>query len=295
MPLGQRTTRELSLGEILEMTFDVYQRDFSKYFGMFMVVGVITGILIAYVRQVFVISMLQPNATPQQISTWFSSFFASVLPLLFGIALVSIVFSSIVQAATIKLASERIEKGQARLGSSISFALSKLLSIWALSIVVGIIVIIGIVALIIPGIILAIMFSLALPVLIIENTGVADSMGRSRTLVSQRWGKSLAVYLVLGIIVLVASGIVGLLTAPFGILSPVVSGILSAFYAPLFPILLTVYYYSNLARLTPPTMDRMPMGPAPIVQPGMKYCVGCGSMMASATMICPKCGTTQPA
>ncbi len=295
MPLGQRTARELTIGELLEMTFDLYQRDFAKYVGLFIVVGVITGILNAYVRQAFVITMLQPNSTPQQVSAWFSSFISSVIPLLLGIALVTILFFPIAQGTTIKLASERIEKGQARLGSSISFVLSKLLWIWALSIIVGFIVIIGILALIVPGIILAIMFSLAFPVLIIENTGVGESMGRSRTLVSHRWGKTFVAYLILELIVLVASAIVGLISAPFGFLGPVVSGILSAFYAPLFAILLTVHYYSNVARLTPPAMDSMPAGPGPAIQSGMKYCVSCGQMMASNAIFCPRCGTTQPA
>lgn len=150
-------------------------------------------------------------------------------------------------------------------------------------------------ALIVPGIILAVMFSLAFPVLIIENTGVGESMGRSRILVSHRWGKTFVAYLILELIVLVASAIVGLVSAPLGFLSPVVSGVLSAFYAPLFAILLTVHYYSNLARLTPPAMDSIAAGLAPTVQPGMKYCVSCGSMMASTAIFCPKCGTTQPA
>ncbi len=139
-----RPTRELSIGELLEMTFDMYQRDFAKYVVLFMVVGVITGILNAYLRQAFVVPRLQPNSTPQQVSAWFSSFIASVIPLLLGIALVTILFFPVAQGTTIKLASERIEKGQARLGSSISFVLSKLPWIWAVSIIVGIIVIIGI-------------------------------------------------------------------------------------------------------------------------------------------------------
>jgi zinc ribbon protein len=80
----------------------------------------------------------------------------------------------------------------------------------------------------------------------------------------------------------------------------VVMGLLSAFYQPLFPILVTVYYYSNIARMTappfsPPPMDRTPMGPTTTAQPGLKFCPSCGSQIASTVMVCPNCGRAQPA
>ncbi len=50
-----------------------------------------------------------------------------------------------------------------------------------------------------------------------------------------RWGKSFVLYLVIGIIIAVSSAIVSAISAPFGIASPVVRGVLSAFYEPLIP------------------------------------------------------------
>ncbi|HYU87093.1 MAG TPA: zinc-ribbon domain-containing protein, partial [Candidatus Bathyarchaeia archaeon] len=165
-----------------------------------------------------------------------------------------------------------------------------LLSIWALSIIVGIIVVLGFIALVVPGIILAIMFSLALPVLLIENKGVTESMGRSRQLVSHRWTKTFGTFLVLGIIVLIASLIFSAITAPLGIIGPVVNGILSALYQPLFPILMAVYYYSNLARISQPPPGQMPMGPNATFQAGMKPCPTCGTQNVSSATFCTKCG-----
>lgn len=175
-----------------------------------------------------------------------------MVPLVVSIAIVYIVFSPIAQGSAIKLASEQIEKGQADLWTSVRFTASKLIWIWALSIVVGFIVILGFIALVVPGIILSIMFALAFPVLLIENKGILDSMGRSRELVGHRWLKTFATFLVLVIIIIIASSIVSAISGPFGVASPLVNGVLSAFYQPLFPILLSVYYYSNLARITPP-------------------------------------------
>src|SRR2546426_11738743 len=278
--------RELSLGDVISKTFELYRRDFTKYFVLFAVVGVIIGIVTTLARQAFVLPTLPSNPTPQQVSNWFGA----LVPLVALISIVTVVFSPIAQGTTIKLASERIEKGHAEMGTSVRFAVSKLLWIWALSIVVGVIVFLGFIALIVPGIILAIMFSLAFPVLLIENKGVLESMGKSRELVSHRWLKTFATFLVLGIVILIASTIVSAIGGLVGVAGPVINGLLSAFYQPLFPILLTIYYYSNLARITPLPADQMPTGPTTMTQAGMKFCPTCGTQLVSSATFCFKCG-----
>ncbi len=286
----QGIKRELSLGEVISKTFELYRRDFVKYFVLFAVVGVIIGVVTTLARNAFVLPTLPSNPTPQQFSDWFPRFFGALVPLVASIFIVTVVFSSIAQGSAIKLASERIEKGQADLGTSVKFAVSRLLWIWALSIVVGIIVFLGLIALIVPGIILAIMFSLALPVLLIENKGVFDSMRRSRELVGHRWLKTFATFLVLGIIVIIASLIVSAISGPLGVVGPVVNGILSAFYQPLFPILVIVYYYSNIARIAPLPAGQMPTAATMTPQAGIKFCPSCGTQLASSASFCSKCG-----
>jgi hypothetical protein len=288
----QGISHELSFGEIFSRTFEVYRRYFSKYFVLFAIVGVIIQVVTTLAMQAFPRpAPLGPNPTPQELSSYLSALFGSLFLLLAVIFLVNVIFSTIAQGGAIKMASEEITKGQVNTGASVRFAASKLLSIWALSIIVGIIVFLGIIALIVPGIILAIMYSLALPVLLIENKGVTESMGRSRQLVSHRWGKTLGTFIVLIIIVAVASLIISTITAPLGnILGPVANGILSAFYQPLFPILVTVYYYSNLARTAAPPPGQMPMGPTTTFQAGMKVCPACGTQNPSSATFCTKCG-----
>ncbi len=264
----QGIKRELSLGEAISKTFDLYRQDFAKYFVLFAVVGVIIEVVTFLAQRYFVLPTISSNPTPQEVFNWLPGFLATLGLLVGSIFLVTVVFFPIAQGGAIKMASEQIENGEVGLGASVRFATSKLLSIWALSIIVGVIVTLGFIAFIIPGIILAIMFSLSFPVLLIENKGVTDSMGRSRQLVGQRWLKTLATFLVMGIIVAVASGIVSAISSPFGVAGSVVNGILSAFYQPLFPILLSVYYYSNLARIRPIQVGQTPMYPASGAQVG---------------------------
>jgi hypothetical protein len=287
----QGIKRELTLGEIISKTFEVFRRDFLKYFVLFAVVEVITGVVTTLAQHAFVLPTLPTNPTSQQVFNWFPAFFGALIPLVALILIVTVVFFPVAQGSAIKLASEQIEKGRADLGASIRSAASRLLWIWALSILVGVVVVLGFIALIVPGIILVIMFSLAFPVLLIENKGVLESMGRSRELVGHRWLKTFALFLVFGIIFAIASAIVSAISGPLGVAGPVVNGILSALYQPLFPILLVVYYYSNNARITPLPPGPMPTAPSAAVQGEMQFCPGCGARLESAVTFCPKCGT----
>src|SRR2546430_4554271 len=286
----QGINRELGLGEAISKTFQVFRRDFTKYFVLYAVVGIIVQVATTLAQQAFVVPMLPMNPTPQQVSSLLSGLFGALFLLIGVIFVVNIIFSTIAQGSAITLASEQITKGEASLGASIRFAASRLLSIWAISIIVGIIVFLGILALIVPGIILAVMYSLALPVLLIERKGVFEGMSRSRQLVSHGWAKTFGPSLVLGIIVIIASLIFGEITSPFGIAGTIVNGILTALYQPLFPILLAVYYYSNLARTAQTPSAQMPMAPTTPLQAGMKLCPVCGAQNVSSATFCTKCG-----
>ena len=287
---------ELSIGDVISKTFELYRRNFAEYVLLFAVVGVISGSLTAIGNRAFVVPVLATNATPQQVLNWLPGFFAAEVPIILLTILVAIVFFPIAQGSTIKLAAEQLKNGKGMLGASINFAASKLLSIWALSIVVAILVFLGFIALIIPGVILAIMFALAFPVLIIENKGVFESMGKSRQLVANRWLKTFVTFLVLAIIVGISSAVAGALSAPFGVASPIVRGVLSAFYSPLFPILLAVFYYSNVARLSPVQAREAPFTLGVTGQStANRYCPACGAQLSTAVTFCPKCGTRQSA
>jgi hypothetical protein len=291
----QGIKRELSLTEAISKTFDVYRQGFRKYFVLFVVVEAIIGVVTAVAQHAFILPTPPSNPTPEQFFNWAPGFFGALILLVASIGIVRVLFFPIAQGGAIKLASEQIEKGKAELGASIRFAVSKLLWIWALSIVVGVVVVLGFIALVIPGIVLAIMFALAFPVLLLENKGVFDSMGRSRELVGHRWLKTFATFLVLAIIVSVASAIVGAISGPFGVAGPVVTGIISAFYQPLLPILLAVYYYSNLARIAPVPAGQTPLEPTTTARAGTKFCTNCGTQLDSSAVFCPKCGAKQPA
>ena len=293
MSEGQAIVQELSLGDVISKTFEYYRRDFTKYVILFAVVEAIIGVLSTLVRRSIVLPAVPQNAVAQQYVNWAPGFFGALAELIALTAIITLIFYPVAYGSAIKMASEAIQSGQTTIGASVRFAVSRLVWFWLVGIVVGIIVALGFIALIIPGIILAIMFSMVLPVIVIERAGF-ESMGRSRKLVSKRWLKTFALIIVLAIMVGIGSVIVGLISSPFGVGSTVVSSILSAFYLPLVPIALAVYYYSNVARIAPPQTGASPMTSEATAQAGMtKFCPSCGVQLPSTAMFCPNCGAKQ--
>ena len=109
-----------------------------------------------------------------------------------------------------------LEKGHATLQTSFHFTLTKVLYLLAASIVTVTLMVLGFIALIIPGIIVAIIFSLVNPAIMLEGKGILGSLSRSRVLVRNRWLKTIVLFLVIGTIVAVVNGIAVLIAGQLG-------------------------------------------------------------------------------
>ena len=292
---GEGINHELSLGEVITKTFELYRKNFMTYLVLFLVIEAVFALLSAAVVQVVNLPSLGTNPTSQQVASWVSGSLGTLIVAGLALLILAVVVFPIAEGATIKMASDEIQNRTPQIMTAVSFAASKLLSMWALGILLSVIVFIGFIALIIPGIILAIMFSLVLPALLIENTGVLGSMNRSRELVSHRWLKTFVTGLVLVIFVALISAVLGLVAIPFGPVSGFVSSVLGAFSAPIIPIAMTVYYYSNLARITPAPLTQIAGTQPTMAPPGLKYCSNCGTQLVASARFCSNCGAKQPA
>lgn len=248
---SRKPTRELTIGEIISQTFALYSEKFTQYLIPFLIAGAITGILTMAISTLIIApAALAPGATPEEIIAWLPGYLAAVLALAIVTGIIGWIISQITQGISVKFTADTLEKGQANLQTSFNYTLTKLLSLLAVSIITGILIIVGLIAFIIPGIILAIMFSLVVPTIMIENKGALESLSRSRLLVSHRWLKTFGLLLLLYIIIGIVSALVSVISTPFGIASALVSSILAAFIQPILPIGLTLYYYSMNARAT---------------------------------------------
>jgi hypothetical protein len=182
-------------------------------------------------------------------------------------AVASIVAALYIQGALSRIVQDVREDGKVdwTAGELLKSINPKLLPLLGLSIVVGVLVFIGLIFFIIPGIILALIWFVAVPVMIIENKGVFDSMSRSGELTkSNRWrlfGLMLVVYIGIFVVFLLA----GLLAAALPILGIIAFIVLAVLVYPWVGVVVPTVYYALVGAKGQST----PAMPAPgTAQPG---------------------------
>lgn len=248
-----KPTRELTVGEIISTTFNLYFARFLLFVTPSLIGAVVTGALSTAAFAALALPSTPPPGTdPTAFWNWFGIFIMTVIVLAILLGIVSLIVSAITSGTVVKCVSDVLEKGTTNLQEGFSFALSKLPSLIGASLLTSILIGIGMLLLLVPGIILAIMFSLTIPAIIIEQVGAFESLGRSRRLVNNRWGETFVLLLLLGIIFLVVSFIATLVATPFGPFSTIVGVLIASFVSPILPIGTTLLYYSMRAREIPP-------------------------------------------
>lgn len=118
-----------------------------------------------------------------------------------GYGLVTLLCSALAQSALVRASSAFLEGRSASIGESLSVGLSKVLPVIGVSILMSLGLMIGFILLFIPAIILALMWIVAIPALVEEDSGVIAAFGRSRYLTKgSRW-QILALMIVMLVII----------------------------------------------------------------------------------------------
>ena len=117
--------------------------------------------------------------------------------------------ASVVRASILDLRSERVD-----IASNLIEALKLLLPMIGLSILTTLIVGIGFVLLIVPGIIALLYLSVSVPVLVSERLGVTGSMSRSGELTKGTRGRIFLLFLIIGVIYIAVGMVSGLIATP---------------------------------------------------------------------------------
>lgn len=253
----EKPSHELSIGEILSLTLNLYLSKFLQFFLPFLIAGIITGLSMYAITSSFPLPTPPSTAAPfEELFEWLVAYLTTTVIIGALSALVAWTVGTTTAGVIIKCASDQIEKGTSNLGASLNFTISKLPSLLIAQFITGILTAIGLLLFFIPGIIIAIMFSLIIPAIIVEQKGAFESLGRSRRLVKNRWLKTFALLLIVGIIVSIVTVVVNLLATPLSITYPninlLITSITSSFVAPISPIAITYLYYAMVARETPP-------------------------------------------
>jgi hypothetical protein len=159
--------------------------------------------------------------------------------------LVQLVATAWLLGSIIRIVQDVEEDGQVdwSVGDILGSVTGKLIGIILLQIVVGILVFIGFIFFIIPGVILALMWAVSMPSLVVEDKGVFQSMSRSSELTKSNRMRILGIVVVVLVIYFVIAIIGALLTAAIpvvGIIALIAVGVLAY---PYIAIISAVLYY----------------------------------------------------
>jgi Membrane domain of glycerophosphoryl diester phosphodiesterase len=239
--------RPLSTSELLDRTFFLYRKHFVLFVG------------IAAIPQIAVLAVQLGGAT----LGLRGSIEATLLGTMIGL-IVNVFALTTSHAATVMAVSDVHLEKSASIGAAFGAIKGRMLGIIGIMIGVGLGVGLGLVLLIVPGIYLALAWSLAIPVTVLEGTGLNDTLTRSTTLTKGDRLRIFVVYVLLvlleWVVMLIVQFPLLLLVGLLGLHDPVqVQGwttiftsigtfVSTSLVAPLLTIGLTLIYYDERVR-----------------------------------------------
>ncbi len=228
---------------------------------------------------------------------------ATLSPLRLALSLASVVVSIMVAGAYPSMVQAALGGGQFSVSDSLRKAYNRFWTLFVAGLLVALIVVLGFIALIVPGIIFVTWYAYTVPAIMLEDKGATAGMAASKTFGRDKKWSTFTIGLVLGAVALVVYGIV----AAVSVASPVVGQIVSAFlFVPLdawIAVVLTYTYItygpSSVAAtevpgygvVTPPFQQPpLPANPPVYSSPQKNFCRSCGSPIEPDSKFCSVCG-----
>jgi hypothetical protein len=219
MTTASGTPGKLDIGGVFEATTEIYK----KSFGTVWIVA-----LILLIPSAIIVALLGNGG--------FMGFLGS---------LVQLVATAWLVGSVVRIVQDVEEDGQVDwgVGEILGSVTPRLIAIILLQIVSGILIAIGLFLLIVPGVILALMWAVAMPSLVVENKGVFDSLSRSSELTKDNRMRILGVGLVILVLYLILAVIGGILVATVPVVGVIALIILGVLIYPYISIIAAVLYY----------------------------------------------------
>ncbi|MES2054644.1 MAG: hypothetical protein V4564_01785 [Pseudomonadota bacterium] len=175
--IAPMSNEAVSVGRIMNRSFAAIGANPLVMLSIAFLFGALPSVIIAYFNQRLQISLVgQPNGVRD----------SAILTM--GSAIIGLVLSMIVQGALVRATMAHSEGRRASFGESVVAGLRVVLPLIGLSLIVGFSIGFGLLLLIVPGVILYLIWSVAAPVLVEERSGVFGALGRSRSLTKgARW------------------------------------------------------------------------------------------------------------
>lgn len=199
------------LGEILTAAFNIYKANASQLILIVAVVVVPLSLISAvFSGVVFAPDKVRVTNIGGEVVFDYAGRGLGVALLAGAIgALIAVLISAVLQAAILRAAAQATIGDPVDVEASYRYGLKRLWSVILVSILVGLVVAVGFILLVIPGIIFLVFLSVSIPVLIVEGRRGTEAMGRSWNLVKGNFWHAFGVIVVAALIVGIISGIIG--------------------------------------------------------------------------------------
>ncbi len=195
----------MSIGQILDRAFRLYRANFVRFLTIVAVIQVPVA-LISMIIMLWVQSSARTVVETSSNGPQFNStvIIATVVGgIVFALAVILAQFLS--NAALIKNVSASYTGGDVSVGQAYRLVLPRLLTIVLASILVTILVGLGLILLVVPGIIFMFWFTLTTQCIVVENISATRGMKRSKQLVKGNLGKVFGLSFVVALITYVAT------------------------------------------------------------------------------------------
>lgn len=287
-----RPLSRISILKILDESFSLYLARIETFFPIFLLLNIL-NMLIVYMARTFIPTFNPPNGSMNELLIWlinygFSAtiFFAILFLLIWAVM-------NIGNVLIVKYMSNIFEgRTDAKWRP---FSATRLLgNALALSLITGVLMVLGFILLVFPGILMAVIFSLAIPIMVIERLNILGSLRRSKELTDNAWWKVFLLLLSIFLMFVMAILFTEFLNVSFYTqrwLKEIFRVIVVSLVEPIYPISLTqLYYHLKKYKSMPVEYPSAEAKAAPSYVSEIKFCYYCGQVLPYDAIYCPNCG-----
>lgn len=288
------TVRKISALEILDKSFSIYLTKMEMFYAIFLILNIINAVLVHAITG-FLPSLSASPELPSDFLSWLVDYGVSAI-MVFSISiLITWLITNFGNSVIIGCVSGILEGRRVEITKNLKLTFHLFGRLLVMSLVVGALVVLGFILLIFPGLVMAIIFSLSTPAMIIEHLGVLGSLRRSKELTDNMWWKIFllltALFTIFVLAYLVAEALFIILHRYYRqiLVRHILRILLITLVEPLYPISITHLYYElrwrKMTRPSPPIYEER----YPPIQEA-KFCHYCGQLLPYDALYCPNCG-----
>jgi hypothetical protein len=188
-----------SVWEIIGRSLSLYLRRFNVVFFPFLIVGLVNVVLWSFALDMIHPFDVEPGFT-EEFLIQLIDYLTFTIPVIIAFTVASLVIEAVPAGLVTEYTSDIIEGKPASLQSSLWTAASKAVWLFSVALIRELLVILGLVLFLIPGIIVAVLFSLAIQLIMIEERGIYESLRRSKKMVTKRPWQAFSILLFVAVL-----------------------------------------------------------------------------------------------